>query len=158
MAAVSSSPRPVQGCLVRELGRMRYRALATPQFAARWLSQGTLKQALGAAPVVVFNRKDDLQDRFLRELGVETGAGTVSGPRHYIPASEAYLEAVRSGLGWGMLPDLQAVGLGSGELVEIAPDRPIDVPLYWQQWKLGSPELTAVGDAVIEAASRLLTR
>jgi LysR family transcriptional regulator (chromosome initiation inhibitor) len=154
MAAVSSSPRPVQGCLVRKLGRMRYRALAAPRFAERWLSQGSLKQVLGSAPVVIFNRKDDLQDRFLRRLGPRVA----SGPRHYVPASEAYLEAVESGLGWGMIPELQAAGLDGGALVELAPDRPIDVPLYWQQWKLGSPELTAVGDAVSEVAGRLLSR
>src|SRR5207253_941486 len=103
------------------------------------------------APVVIFNRKDDLQDSFLRTLGL-----TTSGPRQYVPASEAYLEAVVRGLGWGMIPDLQRAT--AGPLVDFAPDRPVDVPLYWQQWKLGSPVLVAVGDAVAAAAARVLTR
>lgn len=154
MAAVSSSPQPVQGCSVRKLGRMRYRAMATRQFADRWFSRTPLRQALGAAPVVIFNRKDDLQDRFLRRLGPRV----TSGPRHYVPASEAFFEAVASGFGWGMLPDIQIDGRASGDLVEIAPDRPVDVPLYWQQWKLGSPALTAVGDAVAETAAAMLAQ
>jgi LysR family transcriptional regulator (chromosome initiation inhibitor) len=159
MAAVASSPKPVQGCSVRPLGRMRYQACAEPAFAERWglvTSQGAgvsgpdLATALGRAPVVVFNRKDDLQDAFLRDHGL---AG--SGPRHYVPASEAYLEAVSIGLGWGMVADLQRAV--AGPLVEIAPDRPVDVPLYWQQWKLASPALRAVGDAVARVAGRVLS-
>jgi LysR family transcriptional regulator (chromosome initiation inhibitor) len=152
MAAVSSEPRPVQGCLVRALGRMRYRAVAAPEFAARHLAATPLRQALASAPVVVFNRKDDLQDRFLRRLDPRAA----SGPRHHVPASEAFLAAVVAGFGWGMIPDLQSAALPEGTLVELAPDHPVDVPLYWQQWKLGSPALDAVGDAVTATAAELL--
>jgi LysR family transcriptional regulator, chromosome initiation inhibitor len=151
MAAVSSSPKPVQGCSVRALGKMRYRAGAAPAFAAKWLTQDSLQKTLARAPVVIFNRKDDLQDGFLRGLGL-----TASGPRHYVPASDAYLEAVASGMGWGMIADIQRDA--AGPLIDLAPDRPVDVPLYWQQWKLGSSELTAVGDAVAAAAARVLSR
>lgn len=160
MAAVSSSPQPVQGCTVRKLGRMRYRAMATRTFVDRWFTGVPLRQALTSAPVVIFNRKDDLQDRFLRRLSSRPASGSraASGPRHYVPASEAFLEAVASGFGWGMLPDIQVAGRGVSELVEIAPDHPIDVPLYWQQWKLGSPALTAVGDAVAETAAAMLAQ
>jgi LysR family transcriptional regulator (chromosome initiation inhibitor) len=129
MAAVTSSPEPVQGCTVRKLGRMRYHAVATPGFAARWLAGGPLRQTLGGAPVVVFDRKDDLQDRFLRRLAPR-GPGTAR--RHHVPASEAFVEAVAAGLGWGMLPEAQTAGRREGELVHLAPDHPIDVPLYWQ--------------------------
>jgi LysR family transcriptional regulator (chromosome initiation inhibitor) len=157
MAAVTSSPRPVQGCTVRKLGQMRYRAMATREFTERWLTAAPLGQALNSAPVVIFNRKDDLQDRFLRHLRPpEPRPDPEPGHRHYIPASEAFYEAVASGLGWGMLPDLQLAQRDAGDLVEIAPGRPVDVPLHWQQWKLGSPHLTAVGDAVTETAARLL--
>jgi LysR family transcriptional regulator (chromosome initiation inhibitor) len=157
MAAVSSSPKPVQGCAVRPLGRMRYRAVATRSFIRRWLPRGLeaadLAAGLAAAPVVIFNRKDDLQDGFLRTLGT-----TGTGPRHYVPATDAFLYAVESGLGWGLIPDVQAEQYGQVELVELAPERPVDVPLYWQQWKLAPPLLTEVGTAAIEVAARRLTR
>jgi len=151
MAAVTSSPHPVQGCTVRKLGRMRYHAMAAPGFVARYLARGPLRELLGDAPVVVFDRKDDLQDGFLRRLAPHRAAPTA---RHYVPASEAYVEAVAAGLGWGMVPEAQAAAhRRSGSLVDLAPDRPVDVPLYWQQWKLDSPALTALASAVAEAAA-----
>ncbi|HEV3172826.1 MAG TPA: LysR family transcriptional regulator ArgP [Actinocrinis sp.] len=159
MAAVTSSPEPVQGCTVLRLGRMRYHAMAAPWFAERWLTDGPLTRVLGDAPVVVFDRKDDLEDRFLRRLAARrtgTGAaGTVR--RHHVPASEAYVEAIAAGLGWGMLPEAQAAQRQEGELVHLAPQLPIDVPLYWQQWKLDSPALAAVAEAVARTAETALT-
>nr|WP_041540533.1 LysR family transcriptional regulator ArgP [Catenulispora acidiphila] len=155
MAAISSSPKPVQGCVVRPLGRMRYRAVATHGFVRRWLPGGVgatdLAAALAVAPVIIFNRKDDLQDGFLRGIGAPA-----SGPRHYLPATDAYLYAVESGYGWGLIPDVQAKQFGQVELVELAPGRPVDVPLYWQQWRLAPPMLTEVGEVAVEVAARRL--
>lgn len=170
MAAVTSSPEAVQGCSVRRLGTMRYRAMAAPGFADRHLPAGHPAGALAAAPVVVFDRKDDLQDRFLRALAGPGPRGTASGgpagtvqrgaggrTRHHVPSSEAFVEAVVAGLGWGMIPDVQSgPHRDAGTLVDLPHGRPIDVPLYWQQWKLDSPALTAVADAVARAASRAL--
>jgi LysR family transcriptional regulator (chromosome initiation inhibitor) len=156
MAAVTSSPQAVQGCSVRALGRMRYRAVAAPRFAGRWIADRPLREALPAAPTVVFDRKDELQDRFLRALAPRA-ARSASPARHYMPSSEGFLDAVVAGLGWGMIPDPQtAPHLAAGTLVELAAGRPIDVPLYWQQWKLDTPDLAAVADAVSRAAAREL--
>ena len=78
-------------------------------------------------------------------------------PRHFVPSSVEFVEAVRLGLGWGMVPDLQGEGLlTSGELVEIDERSTIDVPLYWQRWSLPSPALDALTDAVVEAAGAVL--
>lgn len=153
LAAVTSTPEPVQGCSVRPLGVMLYRAMATPAFAGRWLS-GELGERLPSAPVVVFDAKDDLQHRFCRSL---TGRAP-SARQHFVPASDAYVDAVARGLGWGMVPDLQAGEHEAlGRLVEFAPGRPLPVPLYWQQWKLDSPPLAALAEAVVRTAAELLT-
>ncbi len=77
--------------------------------------------------------------------------------RHHVPASEAYVDAIAAGLGWGMLPEAQAAQRPNGELVHLAPRVPIDVPLYWQQWKLDSPALAAVAEAVVRTAQTALT-
>jgi LysR family transcriptional regulator (chromosome initiation inhibitor) len=151
MAAVSSSPKPVQGCSVRRLGLARYAASATPEFARRWIADRPPAEVLGAAPVVVFNRKDDLQDVFLRRLGTAS-----TGIRHYVPATDAFLEAVELGLGWGLIPEVQAARRSGAPLVDLAPGMVVDVPLYWQQWKLASPALTAVGEAVAAKAREVL--
>jgi LysR family transcriptional regulator (chromosome initiation inhibitor) len=155
MAAVTSSPEPVQGCSVRPLGRMAYRAYAAPAFAARHLAGVPLAEVLGAAPMVVFDRKDDLQDAFLR--GLRPGRPTSGQPRTYVPSSESFVAAVAAGLGWGALPDVQAgPHLAAGSLACLAPERGVDVPLCWQQWKLDSPPLAALTAAVTRAAAAAL--
>lgn len=157
MAAVTSSPHPVPGCSVRRLGRMRYLAAASPGFVRHWLPgwpDAPLRRALAGAPVVCFDRVDDLQDQFARKLMRGRDA---SPTRHYVPTSEGFVEAVAAGMGWGLVPQVQAEPrLRAGELVELAPDRPVDVPLYWQQWKLETPALAAVADAVLAAAADAL--
>ncbi|WKX16400.1 LysR family transcriptional regulator ArgP [Streptomyces sp. NL15-2K] len=154
MAAVTSSPDPVAGCSVRALGRMRYLAAASPAFAEKHLGE-PLRDALANAPVMAFDRRDDLQDAFVRRLG--RGRGGASPVRHFVPTSEGFVEAVTAGLGWGLVPEVQADRLlREGCLVSLAPDRAVDVPLYWQQWKLDSPALAAVADAVVTAAAEAL--
>ncbi|NEA98267.1 LysR family transcriptional regulator ArgP [Streptomyces sp. SID13726] len=152
MAAVTSSAEAVAGCSVRPLGRMRYLAAASPEFVSRYL-WGPLADGLAEAPVMTFDRSDDIQDGFLRKLG----RGGASRLRHAVPTSEGFVESVALGLGWGMVPEVQAGELlRAGGLISLAPDQPIDVPLYWQQWKLDSPALAAVASAVAEAASESL--
>ncbi|MES4892126.1 LysR family transcriptional regulator ArgP [Streptomyces sp. NPDC096012] len=155
LAAVTSSADPVPGCTVRPLGRMRYLPVAEPGFARTHLHGQPLPEALPRAPVLVFDRKDDFQDRFVRRLG-----GTDAGPlRHYVPTSEGFVDAVAAGLGWGMVPEAQADPLlDEGRLTLIAPGRSADVRLYWQQWKLDSPALAALADAVTATAAQALHR
>ncbi|MET8452248.1 LysR family transcriptional regulator ArgP [Streptomyces sp. NPDC005209] len=154
MAAVTSSADPVPGCSVRALGLMRYLPVANPVFAEARLG-GPLPEALAEAPVVVFDRRDDIQDGFVRSLS--GGRGTASALRHYVPTSEGYAEAVAAGLGWGLVPQAQADPLlRAGRLVHLAPDRSVDVPLYWQQWRLDSPALAAVAEAVTATAAQTL--
>ncbi|GAB7110469.1 LysR family transcriptional regulator ArgP [Streptomyces phaeofaciens JCM 4814] len=155
MAAVTSSPDPVTGCSVRALGTMRYLAAASPEFVDRHLGDGPLHETLSRAPVITFDRSDDLQDAFVR--GLRPGTGGAGPVRHTVPTSEGFVDAVAAGFGWGMVPEVQTGDLlRTGRLVSLAPDRPLDVPLYWQQWKLDSPALAAVADAVTTAARATL--
>ncbi|MCX5010613.1 LysR family transcriptional regulator ArgP [Streptomyces sp. NBC_00555] len=173
MAAVTSSPDPVAGCSVRMLGLARYLPVASPDFVARHLT-GALERDLRRAPTIVFDRKDELQDVFVRSLagarggvraGVRAGsragdAASGAGPvRHLVPTSEGFRDAVVAGLGWGLVPEQQARPLvRTGRLVLLAPRRPMDVPLYWQQWKLDSPALSLVARLVADAAGEALRK
>jgi LysR family transcriptional regulator (chromosome initiation inhibitor) len=74
----------------------------------------------------------------------------LSPPRHHIPASADFVQAVRLGLGWAMVPDLQVSGPG---LVDLDPDRNLYVTLHWQQWRIRSTALDETG-AAIRAAAR----
>ncbi len=151
MAAVTSSPEPVQGCSVTPLGTMRYRPAASPGYIRRFFPGGWDAAAASQAPMVVFNRRDTLQFRFL-----ETAFGPgIDPPRHYVPASWDFLQAVRLGFGWGMLPELQAEELlADGSLVLLSPDAHLDVPLYWQQWRVELPALSRVAGALSAAAGK----
>ena len=163
MGAVTSQATPVAGCLVRQLGVMRYEAVATPAFVERWslgsaphaastARSDALAAALTGAPLVDFDRRDDLQRDHLAAMGVDPDAP----PRHYVPASNDFATAVKLGLGWGMLPGFQSEAeLDRGELVRVG-GAPIDVPLFWQQWNLRSPLLDAVADELADEAGRQL--
>ncbi|PPK93393.1 LysR family transcriptional regulator (chromosome initiation inhibitor) [Kineococcus xinjiangensis] len=158
MAAVTAEAEPVPGCRSVRLGAMRYRPMAAPGFAARWFSGGATPQALAEAPVVVFDRHDDLQHGFLRRRADRPSPDApVEPPVHLVPSSEGFLTAVRLGMGWGMLPDLQsAPHERDGELVDVDPRGGVDVVLHWQQWKLRSQSLDRVAAAVGEAARQRL--
>ena len=150
LAAVTADPRPVQGCRVRALGKMRYLAIATPGFAERWLTGRPLAEALQTAPMMVFNAKDKLQERLTRKVTRRR----LDPPVHTIPAPGAFVRAIRLGLGWGMIEE-EAVeaDLAAGRLMDVAPGKYVDVPLYWQHWKLDSAVLDALTAAVLRAAA-----
>lgn len=152
VGAVTSDPVAVQGCIVRPLGSMRYRALASPGFASRWFPAGPRREALAVAPVIVFDRKDALQDRFLAARGV-----VARPPRHQVPASSEFVTAAALGLGWAMIPDQQSAALlADGRLVDLDPGRGIDVPLFWQHWAVESESLSRVTDALVRQAAHTL--
>ncbi|AYY14025.1 LysR family transcriptional regulator ArgP [Actinobacteria bacterium YIM 96077] len=166
MAAVTAEPQVVQGCRTERLGAMRYLAVASPALGVDPLPMITNTyqphrstsvhdhrkgaDALGSIPMLVFNRKDALQDRF---------AEMVTGSRQelpvtYLPSSRGFVEAAQLGLGWGMVPEQMArPALDDGSLVELVPGRHLDVPLFWQRWRLDSPALAALTAAVQDAAA-----
>jgi LysR family transcriptional regulator (chromosome initiation inhibitor) len=100
--------------------------------------------------MLAFDRKDDMQDRFVRR---RTRRRT-NPPRNYVPGALEFVDAARLGLGWAMLPD--AIIADTTDLVSLAPDDPLDVPLYWQRWRLDSPVLDALSDAVRRTAREVL--
>jgi LysR family transcriptional regulator, chromosome initiation inhibitor len=152
LAAVTSDPAPVQGCTAESLGALRYVPSAAPWFADRWRRGDS--PDWGAMPVVNFNDKDDIQGDLLRRQGVGEPPPVV----HQIPSTADFYQAVRIGLGWGMLPEPQArADLAAGRLALLSRDV-IDVPLHWQRWRIDSPRLAALTEAVRAAADRQLLR
>lgn len=153
MGAVTADPEPVQGCTSEPLGATRYHAVVAPHLAERWFADGVTPAALRRAPVVAFDRADLLQDRVLQRSGVDpTGP-----PRHLVPASADFAEALRLGYGWGMLPEQQsAAPEDDGSLVRLTGLEPVDVVLHWQQWSLDVPGLGRVADLLRRAAHRTL--
>lgn len=153
MAAVTAENEAVRGCRVERLGAMRYLPLAAPGFVATYFPDGLTPNALSAAPVIALDRKDRLQHRFLRAFSRRR----LDPPVHYVPSVPGFNQAIRLGLGWGMVPEQIATGyLAAGECVDIGGGQYLDVPLYWQHWRLDSEVLGALSDAVREAAAAAL--
>lgn len=151
MAAVTTERVAVPGCRVQPLGVMRYLPVAVERYVRRHLPDGFTAESAAAAPSLAWNRDDALQDMLVRKLFRRN----VGRPVHYVPTVEGFTAAVRAGLGWGVVPErLAARGLASGALVRIC-DAHLDVPLYWQCWKLDSPTVRLVTEAVRSASADL---
>jgi LysR family transcriptional regulator, chromosome initiation inhibitor len=154
-AAVTTTAKPSPGCSSRRLGVMRYLPVCSPGFAGRWFGTGADAATLAAAPVIIFDRKDDLQDRYLRR----TSRGPLDPPRHYVPAAQEFGEAIRLGMGWGLMPEIEAAAdLQHRRLVALTPSSHLDVPLHWQQWNLRSSLLDAVAEEVRAEAQLVLNQ
>ncbi|MDP3822489.1 MAG: LysR family transcriptional regulator ArgP [Burkholderiales bacterium] len=153
LAAVMGSARPAPGCNSRPLGAMRYLAAASPAFVARHFARGVGAGSLAQAPSLVFNTKDELQARWVRRLCHRH----VEMPRHTLPSPQAFVTAAVAGMGWGLQPQaLITSHLQDGSLVELVPDSPLDVPLYWQHARAASAVLDGLSREVLAGARRAL--
>ena len=153
MAAVSASPLPVSACTVEPLGVMRYLAVASPMHVSRYFSEGVNADSLGCAPMLTFNRKDELQSRFAAQFAHPIA----QAPTHFIPSVYGFLEVAKRGFGWGMMPECFVLdALRQIDLVEIAPSYFLDIPLYWHRWRLDSPVLEWLTRVVRNAAAKEL--
>lgn len=153
-ACVCGAERPVAGARSVALGAMRYRALASPAYIARHFPSGVTPAALARSPAVVFGPDDFLQHRYLESVDITGGFAY-----HLCPSSEGFVRFVSVGLGWGLVPELQVADeLARGELVELLPERPLDVPLYWHHWRNGGDLLGELTRQLVRAVEPLLVR
>ena len=153
LGAVTSVRTPVQGCRIRRLGSLRYVATASPRFVKRWFGVGVTADALARAPSLLFDSNDRLQEIWARRIVRRD----VALPVHRIPSTQAFVDAAVAGVGWGMNPlPLVRTQLKTGTLVELTPDTPVDVPLYWQATRLKVPVLERLSQSVVRAAASTL--
>jgi LysR family transcriptional regulator (chromosome initiation inhibitor) len=155
IGAVTAEAQPLQGCNVHALGAMRYFAIAAPDFAARHFAAGMDAAALAHAPMIVFNRKDALQWRFVRRIT----RARLAPPVHYLPTATGFVEAAARGLGWCLASEsLIAPALAANAVAILDRRRWLDVPLYWQHAAVRSATLQQVGQALHAAAAGALRR
>ncbi|MEV0269342.1 LysR family transcriptional regulator ArgP [Hamadaea sp. NPDC050747] len=152
MAAVTTQNVPVQGCRVQRLGTMRYLPVVAPGVRERWFPAGGTADEFAYAPMLLLNRKDQLQHRFLRTVTRRA----LDPPIHYVPSADAFNRAIGLGLGWALMPEHLATTEIAAKRVLRLPGRPLDVPLYWQHWRLESAALATLTTAVRDAAATAL--
>jgi LysR family transcriptional regulator (chromosome initiation inhibitor) len=153
LAAVTADAQAVQGCDSVALGKLKYCAVASPRYVERYFPDGVTADALAVAPSLRFNRKDRLQAQWARGICRKE----VDIPSHWLPSTQAFIDASVAGIGWGMNPrSLVAAHLRDGSLVELVPGRLLSVPLYWQHTRLQMPMLARLTRAVINASRAAL--
>lgn len=145
LAAVTTRRMPIAGCSSTPLGRMTYRAVAARELVDRYFATGVTPEGLRLAPIVDFNGRDDLQTGWLETMG----ADPTMPPRHRVPSSAEFAQAIALGLGWGLLPAAQRIP--HPDLVDLGgPD--VHVALHLQRWRVPSAMLDEVADEIIDAA------
>ncbi|MCL1058225.1 LysR family transcriptional regulator ArgP [Shewanella gelidimarina] len=155
VGCVTTSQSPMAGCSSEFLGHMEYICVATPEFIGLYFNDLIDKpQSILLAPAVVFSTKDKLHDKF---LSFYFDISECSSREHKIPSSESFLEAIKMGLGYGLVAHLQAKPLlDSGQLVEVFPAKRMQVPLYWQHWNIKAKQTTIVYRSLAATARHLL--
>ena len=155
MAAVTASSSHITGCNIWPLANMHYVAAASPAFIARYFGdQGIEPQTLAEAPVLTYDRKDAMQDKWLQQQGV---SARHAPPRHWVPSAHAFVRACEAGVAWGMHPTvLIREHLANGTLVELLPGTGISVPLYWAHARNAQAGLERLTQCVISAAQAWL--
>jgi LysR family transcriptional regulator (chromosome initiation inhibitor) len=153
LGVIMSEKTPLQGCSVHFLGAMRYRAIAAPEFAAHYFSEGLNATTFAQAPLILFDRKDALPWRFIRRIT----RAQFAPPVHYLPTAIGLVEAATCGLGWCLAPELLiASTVHEKKVVIVGQTRWLDVPLYWQHAAVRSGTLRQVGQALRAAAADAL--
>lgn len=130
-ACLCATPTPVAGARCQRVGDMHYQPLATPDYRQRYFPDGITPDALAQAPAIVYGPNDQLQHRFMAQSGYHGHF-----PYHLCPSSEGFVRLAAAGMGYGMIPSMQAKTLiEKGELVSIAPSQTLQVPLFWHYWR-----------------------
>jgi LysR family transcriptional regulator, chromosome initiation inhibitor len=151
---VSSQRMAIQGFTSTRIGSVRYLLTASPGFRGKWFPNGFDRASAMKAPLIHFNRDDQLQ---YRALAKAFGKPQISPPAHYIPSAEKFNEAIILGLGYATMPEVQAAPkIKKGSIVEIDPKGRLDSALYWYRWSRSSDLLQEFSKVLITQGRRLL--
>jgi LysR family transcriptional regulator (chromosome initiation inhibitor) len=154
VGCISASNVPVQGCSCQYLGSMQYKFAASPDFCEKWFSNGVSYESAIKALTVMYNTKDTLHHKLFNNIFQKLPEKFNT---HYIPSPEQLLNAVISGLGYGVLPNIQArIYFERGQLIDIFPGVYIDVNLYWHCWNIDFRFLKTFSKLLIESSRQVL--
>ncbi|MCW4153740.1 LysR family transcriptional regulator ArgP [Halomonas sp. 18H] len=130
-ACLCANDQPITGARCVPLGSMTYHPMATPEYAADHFPDGPCEAAFRRAPAIVYGPNDQLQHRFLAQFGYHGPF-----PYHLCPESEGFVRLACAGMGYGMMPMMQVRdAVRRGELISLAPQHALEVPLYWHFWR-----------------------
>jgi len=156
IGCVSTASRAPTGFVAEAIGAMEYECVATPSFCQARFPHGLNLHDILAAPAVLFNRKDGIHAVFIERL---LGFPVSGYATHYFPSPVALLMAVCTGVGYGLVPTMQAQPLiETGDLVALAPRDNVSIDLYWHHWEKAPPTARAVSEKVMRHARQALSQ
>ncbi|WP_263772743.1 LysR family transcriptional regulator ArgP [Propionivibrio soli] len=154
LGCVTTLKQALRGCKLVFLGYMDYVAVGSPDTVKRFCPGGLSAHNFRQLPFIAFNRKDDLQTEFVSRAFKLKQAKL---NQCFVPSSEGQVRAVLAGWGACVVPEIQVrTELESGELVNLVPNSPLPLGLYWHCWNLDSAVLNALSAAVVDAAAKVL--
>lgn len=154
MGCVSTESNAPTGFVANPIGIMEYVCVSVPEFANTYFSQGLTLHSILSAPAVLFNRKDRLHAVFIERL---LGFPVRGYATHFFPSPVALLMAIRTGVGYGLVPAIQASPLiDAGNLIPLVPDNRIAVSLYWHHWEKAPSSAQAISEMVMRRAREVL--
>lgn len=134
------------------LGNMRYSLVCSKKFYKDFFENGVNRETLSNAPLVVFDRFDKVQHKYLREhFGFDEFLKI-----NALPSVASFKKAVMSGFGYGLLPiiDIEKE-LKSKKLVQINPKKDYNVPLYLHHWEYLQEHVKFLNESILSAANIL---
>ena len=155
VGCIASDRMDVPGFTSTEIGALHYLLVAAPDFFRRWFPEGFDRASATRAPIIHYNRDDKLQYRALTQV---FGLPQVQPPSYYIPSAEKLADAVLRGLGYAMMPEVQAVAeINAGRLMEIDIRGRLDTPLFWYRWNRPSELLERFSQTILSQGRRILS-
>ncbi len=154
IGCISVKDQAMQGCRIEYLGHMDYWLTATPAFAEQWFPKGLTRESIKKAPLIHFDRKDDMHSQFFETIMKHPPSQI---PIHYVPSTKTYTDFIIAGLAYGLLPEQECNPLfKAGTLVNLSPEIRVQVNLYWHCWNLKSKLLEAFTQHLVSNAKNLL--
>ncbi|MFA5960511.1 MAG: ArgP/LysG family DNA-binding transcriptional regulator [Tatlockia sp.] len=152
---ITSYDKALPGCECVLLGAMDYLLVAAPDFVNRFFkNKKNLVENLISAPLIVFDNRDNLQERYMKHFFSESFT-----PRqtHKVPSVQGFKQFVLKGYGYGLIPRMDVKdALEKKELIEICPNQRWLMPLYWHYWSLPAKTYQLFIEKVAVVAKRYL--
>lgn len=153
LGCISTKTSPLQGCSVCYLGNVEYSLFCSRSFQQKWFPNGLEQEAIRQAPMITFNRKDQLNQKILGKI---FDRPPVDYSTYYIPNSELFIDFIAHSLAYGAMPEQQSSSaLHGGQIVDLSPGHHEVVALYWHCWNLDSVVLKELTVQIVKGFAQV---
>ncbi len=154
IGAVSIIEKPLKGYRSFKLGEMEYCLVASKGFAKKYFPKGINQDSLKMAPAISYDYKDNMHARYIAK---HFSLAASEYYCHWVRSSEAFVELVKQGVAYCLLPKLQIEQeLATAELINLCPDKELVETLYCHSWVLVKGVNKEISEHIIKVAREKL--